>query len=79
MAETKNLQELMNEAVQAAASALAEQFGVDMVMCTKWLCIAEWSDVAGGQWLTTRSSSDITSWAARGMLEEAIEETRRVE
>lgn len=70
--ESKTLQEAVNEAMEAAAQSVAEQFGVSGVMCNSWALVGEWSDMDGALWLVTRSSANLPSWRVRGMLGEAI-------
>lgn len=75
--ETKDLQEAINEAVEAAVGSVAEKFGVSDVMCNSWVLVSEWSDIDGALWLVTRSSTGLVSWRVRGMLGEALHDMGR--
>jgi hypothetical protein len=55
----------VHEAIQAVRS-------VEDGLLTGWVVVAEWMDESGERWLSKTHATGTASWAAKGMMHEAL-------
>lgn len=70
--EQKNPRDVVDAAIQETSGDIAEASGANGAICTGWFLVSEWSDTAGQPWMSVMNSAGLTTWRARGLLSEAI-------